>query len=483
MESRKRIKLSDNQAASLERFYSQGMVGTGLNCREMVDRAVAETCLTTAQVKKWIGNRKRKRPVYIEVDSTPDEDSQLLKRATSIRGPNPYDVFCSDFLKSEQCIDLECEENNKLASEVWKGIEEDEKRKFKSSADAIKNVNIQSLSDEQKGKFISQHKKKLMQEILKLEELGCVVTTILRDNVGKIFELGSQSGNMFLASHPDVVVKFRDCFLNDSHEYCVHHVQNLFNQKYSIAVGKPSRVPYLKGGFVVEGLPDGVPFKKPYHYGALQCKKIMTAAKDVKFILTSQTETCRAETSVHNPKETSSKEEICRLLSCIAGTQVAEDAIGRAEKKIKKEDVKVQNFVLTEAERALLYSSCEDFFQEDAWLAVGRNIKHCCEVKNMILPIYTEANERFWLFHTIAKPSFIQTCGPVTKLKGYWMDLKPSGEYSMLSEQICLFGKNIVHTLHGPLYFIADDNLLQAKVYKPSIDCRKAIINALELLR
>ena len=45
------------------------------------------------------------------------------------------------------------------------------------------------------------------------------------------------------------------------------------------AIGKPgSRVPYLRGHFTVEGLPPGVAFKKPFCYGAQQCKAIMEAA-------------------------------------------------------------------------------------------------------------------------------------------------------------------------------------------------------------
>jgi hypothetical protein len=50
METRKRTRNSDNHRDILERFYGRGMVGVGLNYREMVERAVAETGLTTTQV-------------------------------------------------------------------------------------------------------------------------------------------------------------------------------------------------------------------------------------------------------------------------------------------------------------------------------------------------------------------------------------------------------------------------------------------------
>ena len=59
-------------------------------------------------------------------------------------------------------------------------------------------------------------------------------------------------------------------------------------------IAKPgSRVPYLKGNFKVEGLPPGIVFKKPFCYGAQQCKAIMEAAGDILFVI--QTEEAGGE--------------------------------------------------------------------------------------------------------------------------------------------------------------------------------------------
>jgi hypothetical protein len=52
METGKRTRISDNQRDILESFYGRGMVGVGLNYREMIESAVAETGLTTTQVMK-----------------------------------------------------------------------------------------------------------------------------------------------------------------------------------------------------------------------------------------------------------------------------------------------------------------------------------------------------------------------------------------------------------------------------------------------
>ena len=51
MSSSKQTRISDTQREELVKFYSQGMVGTGLAYKHKVDKAVAETGLTKAQVE------------------------------------------------------------------------------------------------------------------------------------------------------------------------------------------------------------------------------------------------------------------------------------------------------------------------------------------------------------------------------------------------------------------------------------------------
>ena len=52
MEIGKRIRISDNQRDILERFYGRGMVGVGLNYREIIESAVSSNNVTTTQVIK-----------------------------------------------------------------------------------------------------------------------------------------------------------------------------------------------------------------------------------------------------------------------------------------------------------------------------------------------------------------------------------------------------------------------------------------------
>jgi len=60
------------------------------------------------------------------------------------------------------------------------------------------------------------------------------------------------------------------------------------------AIKKPgSRVPYVHGGFTVENLPDGIIFKKPFHYGTKQLQVIMEKKSEIKFVINTN-ETCKA---------------------------------------------------------------------------------------------------------------------------------------------------------------------------------------------
>ena len=239
------------------------------------------------------------------------------------------------------------------------------------------------------------------------------------------------------------------------------------------AVGKPCKVPYQKGGFKVEGLPDQLIFKKPYHYGALQRRNIMLAEKTIKFILESE----------EYGSIPVADEPVRQLLTKIAGANAAECSLRReSPQKIEESDVEVINLELSEEEKILLYSRCKPNFTEDAWVAVGKNMKHSQEEKPLILPVYTEAEERFWLFYAITKPTQIQQTGPLTKITGYWLDLRPTEGYKVLdSEQVTLLGKNIIRTMHGPMYFALTETLGQTS-YNLPLGNRQAIENALGLL-
>ncbi|XP_069891666.1 general transcription factor II-I repeat domain-containing protein 1 isoform X4 [Dipodomys merriami] len=70
-------------------------------------------------------------------------------------------------------------------------------------------------------------------------------------------------------------------------------VQDLFNKKYGEALGikYPVQVPYKRiksnpGSVVIEGLPPGIPFRKPCTFGSQNLERILAVADKIKFTVT-----------------------------------------------------------------------------------------------------------------------------------------------------------------------------------------------------
>ncbi|NXT13129.1 GT2D1 protein, partial [Prunella fulvescens] len=71
-------------------------------------------------------------------------------------------------------------------------------------------------------------------------------------------------------------------------------VQDLFNKKYGEALGikYPVQVPYKRiksnpGSVIIEGLPPGIPFRKPCTFGSQNLERILAVADKIKFTVTS----------------------------------------------------------------------------------------------------------------------------------------------------------------------------------------------------
>ncbi|KAG8122739.1 hypothetical protein E2320_018607, partial [Naja naja] len=72
-------------------------------------------------------------------------------------------------------------------------------------------------------------------------------------------------------------------------------VQDLFNKKYGEALGikYPVQVPYKRiksnpGSVIIEGLPPGIPFRKPCTFGSQNLERILAVADKIKFTVTSK---------------------------------------------------------------------------------------------------------------------------------------------------------------------------------------------------
>ncbi|XP_062887417.1 general transcription factor II-I repeat domain-containing protein 1 isoform X1 [Mobula hypostoma] len=70
-------------------------------------------------------------------------------------------------------------------------------------------------------------------------------------------------------------------------------VQDLFNRKYGEALGikYPVQVPYKRiksnpGSVIIEGLPPGIPFRKPCTFGSQNLERILAVADKIKFTIT-----------------------------------------------------------------------------------------------------------------------------------------------------------------------------------------------------
>ena len=148
----------------------------------------------------------------------------------------------------------------------------------------------------------------------------------------------------------------------------------------------------------------------------------MESADDIRFIInipTCETDDSQVLVPTHDNTSLTTK-NVRGLLTKIAGLEAAERVLSDSLQKVTEEEVEVMELQLTEEERLLLHS-CSDYFYPDAWLAVGQNMQHSKNTENLLLPVYTTADERFWLFCSNDKPSRIAKCVFSTKIRGQWL--------------------------------------------------------------
>lgn len=140
-----------------------------------------------------------------------------------------------------------------------------ERETYKSKALAKKNIDVNSLTDEDRERVSKSFINHIADQISFLGSVGCTISTLILSPSGNLLISGTEDGQDFIQTNPDVILKFR--------------------QYFGEVVGRPSRVPYLKGGFKVVGLPNEVPFRKPYTYGKCQVTAIMAAKDNIHFIV------------------------------------------------------------------------------------------------------------------------------------------------------------------------------------------------------
>ena len=179
----------------------------------------------------------------------------------------------------------------------------------------------------------------------------------------------------------------------------------------------------------------------------------MESADDIRFVLDTSSHETDSFQVLNMPDEGTCEAEgnIRNFLTKIARSEAAERVFSDSLQKVKEEEVEVMDLQLTEEERLLLHS-CSQYFFPDAWLAVGQNMQHSENIENLLLPVYTTADERFWLFRSNDKPCRIARCVFSTKIRGQWLNLQSNGTYSFVQNDT-ITGKSLIRSAHGPLYF------------------------------
>ena len=137
-------------------------------------------------------------------------------------------------------------------------------------------------------------------------------------------------------------------------------------------------------------------------------------------------------------------------------------------KVVSEEIVEVENLTLSQNERLILYLSCKDFFDEDAWCAVGSNIQYQTDATGIILPVYNATEDPYWLFCFSGKLNIVLNAGSTTKIMGHWLDIcdKEKQQYQLMLNQSKIVGRSIIKTEHGPMYYICYSELSPGVFWK-----------------
>lgn len=194
-------------------------------------------------------------------------------------------------------------------------------------------------------------------------------------------------------------------------------------------------MPYIKKDFVVSGMPEGVPFKKPSCYGQKQMRKIMEHEQSITFQLT-------GDQNEHRP--VNNAEALNALRKVVDEEKVAAVMDGKAV--IEESDLEVISIEMDEDEFQLLITDYKAYFAKEALTSLQANYDHLRpNHEGYILPVYTESSEPYWLFYYPGKKSDIERNEPQTKILGYWLDrTKEKLKYQVLLEKVSINHKNII---------------------------------------
>ena len=228
-----------------------------------------------------------------------------------------------------------------------------------------------------------------------------------------------------------------------------------------------ARVPYLSGGFRVEGLPENIRLKKPKQYGSNEIKRIMHNKDEIKFII---------EPNRNEELPSPENKECEELLEKVFKKR------NFSQEKVSIEDVQAvrserfSNISLIEE----VISSCANLFLDDALNAFTRKFdEFVSNAKELILPVYcSDEEDNFWLFYCAYTAENLKRKGSNDKLTVYWLDHESARTYKMLPEKVTLIGENVIK--HNGRYFFEIHKFQEEnQMFELDKSFEKKIINVL----
>ncbi|XP_033106553.1 uncharacterized protein LOC117108587 [Anneissia japonica] len=334
---RKNVVISNTQLEILTSFWAKGMTGyRDESKKELLNQAIIETGLTETQIKDWIGNYRKKQS-GIKYPRT-----AVLKKKL----PTGYNLFISEYITKELAKGTSRKVAFSNASKLWKDKKATgEDLEYVMKAKARTPTAVEDMSAAQKRITASRLVKEIEAKFEALEKLGlesfgmCVMPS-----TRATFKFGTSKGETFIGSkqleqHFTTFVYGSD--ISSDSDLALKkdlrtQVQNLFNEKFMLATGKP-HVSYKdvdNGRYLVSGLPNGIQIKRPSSYSVASLRTILAEGKDITF---SECREDDEDMSVDEGEEITVRdvevvEQECR-------TEVGKNISGREEEIIREESV------------------------------------------------------------------------------------------------------------------------------------------------
>eukprot|EP00794_Sanderia_malayensis_P002165 gene2165-2458_t len=337
-------------------------------------------------------------------------------------------------------------------STTWHNLSQADQQSCKEEAARL-NENSPDLTEDEKIVQIKHIKKKLINNIMQLEQLGVESSNIVLDKNGHISFFGSRRGIEYLSSAPQIDFEFRKFFDVKEKEknFSYKDLQTVFNEAYAKAINcKNAKVPYLKGNFYIEGIPDNIPRRKENGQPFMPALVPPSSA--------SSGATCNNMTSVAPPttesdnaeSEAEAEESHVNVNLPVCMLKVVDEEVGKrvlnGGAKIQETGIDILNN-LRKGELAELQNRYNEYFTQEALHALTTNYNSL--QGSIIFATYTENPRVFWLFYYEGIEEDIENLSDDGTVPGCWLDKKKGRCYHFLSTPTSIKKKSIIKDTRG----------------------------------